>query len=571
MPLPTSSIVRRRWIFIAFLGVLHLVFLQGPDSVLGRWLFLAHIGIGLLWQPFVQPRRRMGWGATLWVVGCAAFLAHYLNWGLLVIWTMLLAGVVGGKIFLFPNRWERIFHLAALGYLALVLLALVLPQALPNLNLVEPLYDKVALYLTPMLLVLMAVLPGERSAPPDHAEFVDYVYGVLMFLLLAVIVLGSLSFSFLFGADYFGALLMTLALVAGTLFLLGFIWDPRAGFAGLGSAVAQHVMSLGLPIESWLESLARFSEQEEDPERFLALACAALPQRLPGVEGGRWEVPGRQADFGKVQSHRISFSHGHLRLTLFCRGRPSPTLLWHHDMAVSLMAEFYMGKWRAQELKRLSYIEAIHETGARLTHDMKNLLQSLETLCSAAEQEGDQPSLRFHELLRRQLPEIAVRLRQTLAKLATPGGTMEDAPLLPANAWLAALENRYATDWIVFGTAGDLAACVIDDPGLFSSIAENLLQNISDKRRLAPQIRAEVRLGQAEGGPWLEVRDNGAAVPAEIVPRLFAQRVPSENGLGIGLYQSARLAEGRGYRLSLKENHAGQVCFRLAPAPRTAG
>lgn len=565
MHLLTSFVARRRWIFFSFLGVLHLVFLQGPDSLLGRLFFLAHIGIGLLWQPFVQPRRRMGWVATLCVVSCAALFAYYLNWGLLVIWTMLLAGVVGGKIFLFPNRWERAFHLTALGYLVLALLALVLPQALRNLHLVEPLFDKVALYLAPMLLVLMAALPVERSSAWDHGEFVDYVYSVLMFLLLAVIVLGSLSFSFLFVADYFEALLMTLALVAGTLLLLGFIWDPRAGFSGLGSAVAQHVMSLGLPIESWLESLARFSEQEEDPERFLALACAALPQRLPGVEGGHWDVLGRQGDFGRAGTHRVGFTYGHLKLVLFCRERPSPSLLWHHDMAVRLLAEFYLGKWRAQELKRLSYIEAIHETGARLTHDMKNLLQSLETLCLAAEQEGSRPSPRFHELLRRQLPEIAVRLRQTLAKLATPGRAADTAPMA-ADAWLAALENRYAADWVAFGVTGDPAASVIDDPGLFSSIAENLLQNIADKRRLDPAIRAEVRLGQVEGKPWLEVRDSGGAVPAEVVSRLFAQHAPSETGLGIGLYQSARLAEEKGYRLVLGENRDGRVCFRLAPA-----
>lgn len=124
------------------------------------------------------------------------------------------------------------------------------------------------------------------------------------------------------------------------------------------------------------------------------------------------------------------------------RIEPSPALRWHYDLIVRLLAEFYLGKWRARELQRLSYIEAIHETGARLTHDVKNLLQSLETLCVAANEAGNAPSPRFGEMLRRQLPEISARLRQTLNKLVEPG---KQLPLeeLPQRAedWLASLKK----------------------------------------------------------------------------------------------------------------------------------
>jgi len=566
MPMPTAAIANRHWIFLGFLAVLHLVFLQGPATPLGRLLFLSHIGLGLLWQPFIQPRRKIGFGGTTLVVACAALVAYFLDWGALVLWTMLLTGVVGGKVFLFPNRWERFFHLLALGYLALMLLALVLPRSLGMLVPAEQTLGEMVLYLAPAIFVLMAVLPAERVPAGDRAEIVDYVYGVLLFLLFAVIVLGSLSFTFLYRTSYFGALTMTLALVAGILLLLGFIWDPRAGFGGLGSAVARHVISLGLPIENWLERLAELSEREEDPEHFLASACAELPERLPGVNGGRWEVPDGRGEFGAARGHRETYVQGRLRMELLCDMSPSPGLRWHHDLAVRLLAEFYTGKWRARELKRLSYIEAVHETGARLTHDVKNLLQSLETLCAAAAREGDASSARFHELLRRQLPEIAARLRQTLGKLAAPGQSVETPPQ-PAAAWFAALQNRYARDWIRFVATGDTAACRVGDPALFSSIAENLLQNVIDKRRGTPGLRAEVRLCCADDGhAALEVGDDGTAVSAPVAAALFAQRVVSENGLGIGLYQSARYAGERGYRLVLAENRDGDVRFRLEPA-----
>ena len=46
--------------------------------------------------------------------------------------------------------------------------------------------------------------------------------------------------------------------------------------------------------------------------------------------------------------------------------------------------------------------------------------------------------------------------------------------------------------------------------------------------------------------------------------RLFAAPVPSQSGLGIGLYQAAKLAEQIGYKLALVSNIDGKVCFELA-------
>jgi signal transduction histidine kinase len=44
---------------------------------------------------------------------------------------------------------------------------------------------------------------------------------------------------------------------------------------------------------------------------------------------------------------------------------------------------------------------------------------------------------------------------------------------------------------------------------------------------------------------------------------LLRAPVSSRNGLGIGLYQAARLAESSGYRLELESNRDGAVCFVL--------
>ena len=52
-----------------------------------------------------------------------------------------------------------------------------------------------------------------------------------------------------------------------------------------------------------------------------------------------------------------------------------------------------------------AYTQAVYETGSRLTHDVKNLLQSLKTLCSAAEYSQPDQAASLQTLMQRQLPQ----------------------------------------------------------------------------------------------------------------------------------------------------------------------
>lgn len=564
----------RRWSFLGFLAALHLILVQGPSTELGRLLFLSHIGLGLLWQPFVHARRRLGFVGTSGVVLLTGISAYYLSWWLLACWVMVLCGVVGGKVFLFQARTERIFYLLGLGYLATIAFTIILPKALAPLGLADPLLVAPLSLMAPGIFLFMAVLPAEREEHANRAEIVDYVYGVMVFLLLAVIALGSLSFALLVKQSYLESLVMTLALVAGVLLLLGYLWNPSSGFGGLGAAVVQHIVSLGLPLEDWVDSLAQASENETDPQRFLGAVCAQLPQRLPGVAGGEWHTPEGTGQFGESVGHPVRLAYGPLRLQLVARVKPSPALLWQYQLVTRLLAEFYLGKWRAEELQRLSYVEAIHDTGARLTHDVKNLLQSLDGLCAAAAaQEGTKQSGRFNELVRRQLPEISKRLRQTLVKLSAPGmpEVRADTTSCLASDWLDGLRARYAYDWLEFESENVSPDSQIADAGIFSSVAENLLQNLVEKRHQEPGLRGRVRLANCEGRPGLVVEDNGHAIPEAVASRLFNYGTRSESGFGIGLYQSARLATHAGYRLQLAENRQGCVRFSLLPQPDQVG
>jgi signal transduction histidine kinase len=224
-----------------------------------------------------------------------------------------------------------------------------------------------------------------------------------------------------------------------------------------------------------------------------------------------------------------------------------------------LLGEFYAAKLREQALRQASYLQAVHETGARLTHDVKNLLQSLNVLCSVA---GQDDSPQSQALIRRQLPAIAQRLSATLDKLQSPGGG--DSKQVSPLEWWEAFARHYQGQNVEFTAAGPEADVKVPK-ALFDSVADNLVQNAIAKRAAKPEIRIRVSI-QCGKGAELRVQDSGSAVPAEIAAQLLRAPVRSAGGLGIGLYQAARYAETSGYTLALAENRDGAVCFALAPA-----
>jgi sensor histidine kinase regulating citrate/malate metabolism len=78
-------------------------------------------------------------------------------------------------------------------------------------------------------------------------------------------------------------------------------------------------------------------------------------------------------------------------------------------------------------------------------------------------------------------------------------------------------------------------------------------------------LRINVSFQPAAGGS-LTICDTGNAIQNAVATRLFAAPVPSQNGLGIGLYQASKQAQQLGYKLTLESNAVGRVCFELAPA-----
>jgi hypothetical protein len=560
--LPSRLIALRRGLLLAMLLALYLLLWQGSDTLVGRTLFVAHVGLFLLWQPFVHAEQRLPLGSVLSLAGIVLAGTVFLKSWMLVLWIMMLAGIVGGKVLLFGARAPRLFYLLALGFLVVALLLMAAPQAV---SLAKP--PEQILWLgyaaLPLVLFVMALLPQGQEAE-NGREVVDFVYSLFVFLLLAVLMLGSLAAMLLLGSGYAEALLQTLLITGAMLLLLGLVSNPRSGFSGIGGLISRYLMSIGLPVEQWLQALSNLALREEDPRAFIEQACAEIAQGLPWVRGGEWIAGASRGEFGTADGRRLEFSHGGVVLVLYTLHSPSPTLIWHYNLLAQLLAQFHADKQRALALKQLSYMQAIHETGARLTHDVKNLLQSLNALCSAGIEPGAESSLEYRSLLRRQLPAISERLSETLSKLSAPQGVSAVRRVGAAQWWGELRQRMTALEWIGFTAespiTGDLPAEV------FSGVADNLIRNAAEKHLREPSLRVQVELLRTEAGYELDICDNGSAVADELASGLFLGPVSSESGYGIGLYNAARYAEAAGYRLELAENRPGRVCFRLAPA-----
>jgi signal transduction histidine kinase len=559
------SLRRRRVLLVALLALLYLalILLADNNPGLAKTAFVVHLGLFMLWQPFVRADQRISPLALAILATAVISVSVWLDGWLLLLWVTLLAGVVGGKVFLFETAWTKYFFLLAMLWLVAALLLLALPMALRQGINPGTTVQAVGAWMLPAVLVVMLLLPNEQEAA-GQPEVVDFVYSVIVVLLLAVLVLGSLAIMILLGHAYIEALLETLLGIGIGLLILGWVWNPHLGVAGVGTVFSRYLMSIGMPVEQWLHALADLAQRQSDPDRFVAEACEDMVRRLPWVTGVSWRAGEASGNVGTSTGRCSAFRFDTLELSIHTRYPLSPSLTWHFNLLAQLIAEFRADKLRARELKRLSYIEAIHETGARLTHDVKNLLQSLRGLCAAAAVDGDQASAELVALLRRQLPAITNRLGQTLDKLQVPR-LDRDAPI-PVGRWWEDLVSRYEHSSVRFVAAGEVDRQICVPAALFDHAVENLLANALEKRAASLGLDIEVKIQPENGSVAVDVIDDGAPLPPTLATDLFKGPVSSETGLGIGLYQAARLLERSGFTLLLLENNEGRVRFRLQPA-----
>lgn len=583
LPPLTWLMRQRRWVIIAMMVSLHFALVSSPETMFPRVWLMVHFGLFLIWQPFVSGERELNVIAVALLLGVTAVVMTTFAGWMLVTWVSLLIAIMGGKVFTLQAARRSRFYLVAVFYLFVILLSWTVPVSLLELN-KAGLPDgmrTLASIVVPLTLIAMAFLPF-RAEDEHTTQVFDFFYAIFVFQLVVVLVLGSLAAMRVTSNQYFPAVALTVLSFASALLFLAILWGPRAGFGGLRTYFSRYLMTVGMPFELWMRRIAELSEAEMLSARFLSSAMDEVAT-LPWILGARWKAPDQEAgEFGRTSAHSATFRYHDLEITFYTEIDLSPALFLHVRLLAQVIGEFYEGKRREQAMKQNAYMQAVHETGARLTHDIKNLLQSIIAITSAssisrrasasltARAPGDtrpegvldrRAPTPFEQMLERQLPQLTQRLQTTLDKLRNPE-TAAATVIVPAAQWWRDVQLRHQTSGLTFiGDANMLGNVVAN---VFDAVLENCLENARKKREREPDIRILVELVPGDT-PILRIADTGSAIPDAVVDTLFRAPVGNSRsgGLGIGLYQATRLADETGFSFTLDQNTAGNVCFKL--------
>src|SRR5450759_1164383 len=521
----TNFLLRiRRWVILAMLLSLHAGLIAEPCSDYARIWLLVHFGLFLLWQPFVATDQEIQVVSVLLIFAITAVTLYFLATWMLVGWLAILIGILGGKVFTQQANRRSRFYLIAVFYLFAVLLIWAIPVMLLGIGEVPGTTRILVMIIMPLPLLAMIFLPFSGEDESTSQVF-DFFYSLAVFQLVVTLSLGSIAVMRVTRNEYYPALTLTVLGFALALIVLAVLWGPRTGFGGLRTYFSHYLMSVGMPFELWMRRVAELAEADISSTRFLQSAMNEI-SKMPWIMGGAWKSPDGEGSFGVQRGFDVKFVYHDLETVFFTEIRLSPALFLHVRLLAQVVGEFYEGKRREQVLRQSAYMQAVHETGARLTHDIKNLLQSLYALTSrsALKQEEESSGAQSHaqtahdRMLERHLPQLTKRLQATLDKLQNPIRNTKGISV-PASEWWQDVLARYRDGEVLF------TATLEDDPAvpatLFDAVLENCLENARKKKQIEPEINITVRLWTEGDLPLLSITDTGSAVTEDALSELF--------------------------------------------------
>ncbi|MCK7492230.1 MAG: hypothetical protein MZW92_11970 [Comamonadaceae bacterium] len=214
------------------------------------------------------------------------------------------------------------------------------------------------------------------------------------------------------------------------------------------------------------------------PQRFLGQSLALVPE-LPGSRGGRLEDRG-----GRGRVRRASAGRREVRLPRagarvpHRRSRFRPALFLRMRLLAQVVGEFYESKRREARIQRNAYLQAVHETGARLTHDIKNLLAVPATRSPRPRRARGRST--------RPTATCSSASSRSSRGASRPRWTSCDRrrwrpakPLRPARAWWEDVERRHAGDGLQLEATID--GYVVVPATLFDAFLDNCIDNVRGK------------------------------------------------------------------------------------------
>lgn len=531
-------------------SLLMAVFL-GPDNMIAYSFLLTHFGLFLLWQPILKRDYSFNWVNLVLLAGFILIFILWFNLWISVFWMLLLLSLLTGRIF------ARGIGRATYGLAVIILfleLVLIINPALFELTGL-PAGDRIIVQLILLILPLLLVFIPSKSAANAH---IDFIRGFFIVILTLFLCMGSVLVTFSSTTPYLHSLVITILIAALFLLATAILWTPRAGFSGIAQIWERYLLNIGGPFEEWISRLSAIEANSNiQPEQFLHTSIQHL-YAYDWVCGVHWQNHNQEHLSGKKNAHTAKFVDDGLKITLYAYSPIGPALLLHTRLLLSVLSFYYNAKTQEQQLIKQAHLRAIYETGSKLTHDVKNILQSTQTMTLIA-LDKDTNLEDVQVILQQQLPLLTQRLKTTLDKLSTP--KQEQSKISSISSWWSQLKVRYNRRNIDFveNIENDFDIPV----DIYDSIIENLLDNARHKRILQADIEIIVQLECHNNHVRLTVCDTGNAVPEQLAAILFTTPLDSEDGFGIGLYQCRQQACRYNIELELYENIDGRVCFKL--------
>ena len=552
-------------ILALMLLALHAFLIWGDQgSYLHHTFFLCTYGFFLMWQPIWSNTERLSLPAIGLFLSIGIIGYFYSNLWITAVWLSLLFGLLGGRVFSDESKSTRIIHILAASYLLSMLLLWVVPKLLNASNDLEA-AKFVITYLMPLLIIAIFFIPKATLTKTAQLPVIDFFYTLLLTLGALLLVLTSFAIGSVNSVHYIKILFISIFGLAFGLIVFSFFWKPNTRFSGVELLMSRYLLSIGMPFEHWVKNIAALGEIESTPNGFVQAAMGEMTA-LPWVSGVSWLADETQGKLGESSQHTTHFNFKDFHMSLHTRWQISPALYVHVKLLTQIMGEFYEAKRREETLRQNAYMQAFYETGSRLTHDIKNILQSVGTLVSAAEQTEAKDNDALLKLIRKQLPVLNQRIAATLDKLKAPGENKKR--LEKMSAWWKNLQLRHNRDDVEF-LAENMPAQEINAEVL-DSVLDNLLNNALEKTKYQPDTLIKVEMHHSEqDGLCIDVTDSGKAMSTQTANDLFKKHIASPNGLGVGLYHAAQDAKQAGYALDLTSNMNGEVRFRVSLAELT--
>jgi len=244
--------------------------------------------------------------------------------------------------------------------------------------------------------------------------------------------------------------------------------------------------------------------------------------------------------------------------------QPRASVIELHEAEIalaSLQSELSAALRQRQRLAQLG------EAVAKVSHDLRNILSTVQLLSDRLEESDDPAVKRLAPKLVRSVSRAVALSENTLAF----GRAQEPTPQLQRCDVGEIIDDVVTQETLAVETAEHIEFKVIchvnelrADPEQLYRILQNLIRNARQAFGTS-QGQIEIVVGEDDANWTIIVRDNGPGLPPKAVEHLFHpfSGGTKREGSGLGLAIAHELVAGHGGTLGLKDNSENGACFKI--------